>query len=250
MADILIQSLSVTAPARIGAEIERGWATVRLPASGEDELAIVTVKPFDAGSDLLFAIPLGVSMTRALLEAELDLHVPPILSRQTKMHWVASAVGGYVMIQPVDTHANLSSPLAALCSLMQCAQEDEGILMIESGGMLLGQLLLGVIRITAIPYDASVLLNPDSNRFEGVKQLSESRRLILVGAEVSGELVEQLNRIEPHRYAAISQPQLFACATLDPAMAAAIGGYEAAYALPIGVASALSSGDGALIVVR
>ena len=255
MADLLIQSLSQKAPALLAVEINEGWATVRLPDADRANQASqaspqIALKPYDGSTDLLYEIPSPEGMTRALLEAELDLHIPPMLSRQTEAHWVAAFASGYVLIQPVRTHSNLTSPLLALMQLMQAAQEFDGILLIEQSGMLLAQWHEKRVRLTAIPYDSSALVGADRAKMREFDNLSRSTRIILIGSEVTPEMIDELNVHEPHRYAAPTLQQLLACVTLDATTAIAIQGFEAAYALLIGVASSLAAVDGSFTVVR
>jgi hypothetical protein len=215
-----------------------------------DFLPDFLIRGYDAANDIIYALPDSARIDLSQLSWELDLHIPEMLSLQTDMHWFASSIAGYVLIQPISQHGSSGSPLLACKAiastlnagsiLLQC--DAQSIMAVEVGKENL------IVQTAGIGIEAFAGMQ-DSSR-DRVLQLRKNSHVILSGSDVNASVLHDLNAWRPHSFELISEKHLMASADIEHAASEVIRVSPWDYALMVGSLAVLSGSHEALICVH
>lgn len=250
MAELVIRSVSGSLHS-LHAHIGEGRAaiySVDVPKSSSN--AELAVRGYDASCDLVYAIPNGTAIDRDALAWELDLHIPVLLSLQTDTHWFASSIPGYVMIQPIEIHESVASPLESLRAIATSLAGDNILLQCDESSMLAIECLNEevVIQSAGVGIAEFASMNPTAR--DRIISLRKECHILLSGADVTQESFAQLIHWRSHAFERIGPQHLLACADIDVSALTAMNGHEGEFALLIGAAAAFAIEHAPLLVVR
>jgi hypothetical protein len=215
-----------------------------------DFLPDFLIRGYDATQDILYPLPETKRIELTQLTWELDLHIPEILSLQTDVHWFASSIDGYVLIQPIVQHGSSGSPLLACNAIASTLSAGSILLQCDLQSIMAVEVEKGKVTVQTTGIGIEAFAGMDDSARDRVLRLRKNSHIILSGSDVGSSVLDDLNRWRPRSFEPIGEQHLLTNADIEPSASAVIRAAPWDYTLMIGALAVLAGSHEALICVR